>query len=151
MRVIIPFLGVLIGKKPNQSGINAYQIEFFEPSEDSIQDLMAGVQQGYLVQAHVGVDNPVSKTCGCACMNDTLAAFLIGAGKDCYYGSGLWISPSLQDIQQRWCPPLFERPLGEPLSNATKDSSGVWHRSFKSGTTVQFDTKSNKGAIKWAN
>lgn len=92
--------GVLIGKKSNQSGINAYQIEFFSPSEDSIQELvgrciqlssmscclqrldsqMAGVAKGYLVQAHAGVNEAVSQQCGCACMNDTLAAFLIGAG-----------------------------------------------------------------------
>ena len=110
---------------------------------------MAGAQQGYLVQAHVGVNTDVSTTCGCACMTDTLAAFLIGAGENCYYGSGLWISPSLPDVQQRWCPPLFEKPLGAPLADATKDGSGVWHRAFKSGTKVQFDTKSNKGTIAW--
>ena len=34
----------------------------------------------YLVQAHVGISNVVN-TCGCKCMNDTVAAFLVGAGE----------------------------------------------------------------------
>lgn len=37
--------GVLIGKTPDQLGINALQIEFFEPAEKSILELMAGVSQ----------------------------------------------------------------------------------------------------------
>ena len=87
---------------------------------------------------------------GVMCMNVAQCSnTLTLSGKDCYYGSGTWISPSLKDVQQRWCPPLFEKPLGEPLADATKDSAGVWHRSFKSGTTVRFDTKKNKGAINW--
>jgi hypothetical protein len=89
-------------------GINAYQIEFFEASEASILELKAGVDKGWLVQAHVGVKDPVSLGCGCACMNDTMAAFLIGAGPYSYYGSGQWIAANLTDVQQRWCPRLFE-------------------------------------------
>ena len=47
--------GVLIGKKSDQEGINAYQIEFFAPTEGSIQELIAGVQKGWLVEAHTHV------------------------------------------------------------------------------------------------
>jgi hypothetical protein len=36
--------GVLIGKTAEQSGINAYQIEFFSPNEYSIQELMKGLE-----------------------------------------------------------------------------------------------------------
>ena len=41
--------GVLIGKKSDQKGINALQIEMFEASNSNIVELMAGVDQGYLV------------------------------------------------------------------------------------------------------
>ena len=37
--------GVLIGKKPDQRGINAFQIEMFKADEGSILELMAGVEQ----------------------------------------------------------------------------------------------------------
>jgi hypothetical protein len=108
--------------------------------------LMQGVDQGYLVQAHV---EPGLVKCGCGeCMLNALAAFLIGAGEDCYFGTGAWIASGLQDVENRWCPELFERPLGVPLANATKDeATGRYTRSFKSGTHVTFDTKTNKGTI----
>eukprot|EP01079_Euglenida_sp_SAG-EU17-18_P000692 gene692-384_t len=138
--------GVLIGKKPDQLGINAYQIEFFTASEDSIAELQAGVKQGYLVQAHTHS----ADTCGCSCMNDTAAAFLIGAGPYSYYGSGEWIAQDLDDVQRRWCPPIFERPLGAPTGDAVKGSDGIYRRSFSSGTKVEFDTKTNHGNIQWA-
>ena len=38
--------GVLIGKKSDQLGINAFQIEMFRADEGSILELMAGVEQG---------------------------------------------------------------------------------------------------------
>lgn len=140
--------GTLIGKKSYQQGINAYQIEFFAPSEDMIQELMAGVAKGYLVQAHVGVNEPVT-TCGCKCMEDSAAAFLIGAGNNTYYGTGAWIAAGLEDVQVRWCPDLFEKPLGAPLGPAAQ-SKGVYTRKFASGTVVTFDTKQNTGKIAWA-
>jgi hypothetical protein len=83
-------------------------------------------------------------------MLDSLAAFLIGAGNNSYYGTGDWIVHDLNDVQNRWCPNMFERPLGPPLANATKDASGVYHRNFSSGTYVSFDTNANKGQIHWA-
>ena len=50
----------------------------FGAEESAIQELIAGVKQGYLVQAHTHeVDE-----CGCPCMGDVVAAFLIGAGED---------------------------------------------------------------------
>ena len=52
--------------------------EMFGAEESAIQELIAGVKQGYLVQAHTHeVDE-----CGCPCMGDVVAAFLIGAGED---------------------------------------------------------------------
>ena len=50
----------------------------FGAEESAIQELIAGVKQGYLVQAHTHeVDE-----CGCPCMGHVVAAFLIGAGED---------------------------------------------------------------------
>ena len=139
--------GVLIGKKPDQQGINAFQIEFFDNSEASIVELLAGVAKGYLVEAHTHVVDDM----GCASpqMESVVAAFLIGAGVDSYFGSGAWISKSTLDVTQRWCPPLFERPLGSPLADAAKNASGVYARAFASGTKVFFDTRSNVGQIWW--
>ena len=77
--------GVLIGKKSDQEGINAYQIEFFAPTEGSIQELIAGVQKGWLVEAHTHVVD--EKGCEDPKLVDVLAAFLIGAGENSYFGS----------------------------------------------------------------
>lgn len=73
-----------------------------------------------------------------------LAAFLIGMGKYAYYLCSSWedYSPSL------WYS-VYDMPLGEPLSKAIL-VDGVWHRQFKSGTNVSFDTRANSGNISWA-
>lgn len=142
--------GVLIAKKPNQSGINAVQIEFFTPDEAGIAELMDGVSRGYLMQAHAGVNDQAS-TEGCnnmPRMTTLVAAFLIAAGDDSYFGTGPWISPDLADVEQRWCPDLFDKPIGAPLGNATKVGT-VWSRSFASGTKVTLDTAAEVGNITW--
>lgn len=137
--------GVLIGKKQDQEGINAYQFEMFGPNKASIEEFIAGVDRGYLVQAHVAY-----LKYGSYPAVDTLAAFLIGAGNHSYYGTGAWISDSLEDVQKRWSQDLFERPLGEPLGKATM-SGHTYTRHFASGTWVEFNTQTNKGNIHWAN
>ena len=111
--------------------------------------LQAGVAQGYLVQAHAAIYTNASLY-GCKDMEDVAAAFLIGAGDYSYFGSGAWISPGIEDIEQRWCPPLFDRALGQPITNGTKDSLGIWRRNFASGTAVSFDPSTNKGEILWS-
>lgn len=143
--------GVLLGKRYNQSGINAFQIEFFEANKESIETLMAGVANGYLVQAHAGVDSaPSTKGCNdLAAMTDVVAAFLIGAGEYSYFGSGPWISPNLADVEQRWCDSLFARPIGRPLGAASLDGH-VYRRSFAAGTNVTFNTQNNRGHIDFA-
>ena len=64
---------------PAPPSINAFQIEMFGPSDEKIQVLLAGVSQGYLVQAHVAIYNNAS-IYGCPAMEDAAAAFLVGAG-----------------------------------------------------------------------
>lgn len=144
--------GVLIAKKPNQSGINAVQIEFFTPDEAGVAEMMDGVSRGYLMQAHAGVDDAASIS-GCnnlPRMTTLVAAFLIAAGDDSYFGTGPWISPGIDDVEQRWCAELFDRPIGRPLGNATKQAgTSMWSRSFASGTNVTLDTSSEVGTIQW--
>lgn len=79
--------GTLIGKFPNQQGINALQIEMFTNSEAELKVLMDAVSRGYLVQAHVAVTNLDVTNKGCAEMEDTAATFLIGAGENSFFGT----------------------------------------------------------------
>ena len=75
---------------------------------------------------------------------DNIASFLIAAGPYSYFLCGGWNSePPI------WYP-IYDFPLGEPLSNATLGNDGIWRRSFQSGTKVTFDTKQEKGTIDWA-
>jgi len=147
--------GVLLGKHAGQRGINAFQIENFEANEQSIAELVEGVQRGYLVQVHGRRGTHIEFEHGCRGQDkekytDVVAAFLIGAGKDCFFGTGPWISPSLQDVQDRWCSDLFDRPLGEPDGPAVRIGDRYTRR-FSSGTTVHFDVSTNRGNIFWAN
>jgi hypothetical protein len=79
---------------------------------------------------------------------DDMAAFLIGAGEDQYFGFGTWVSPS-GGVGYAWLPE-FENALGAPTADAEYDASAqVWSRAFASGTKVTFDLKTNKGTISW--
>ena len=80
-----------------------------------------------------------------------LAAFLVGAGKNAYWGQGGWVLPNATEINGRWMPELFERPLGEPLADAIYDTaSASWARRFASGTSVSFSARTGTGTIAWA-
>ena len=87
--------------------------------------------------------------CHCSGSLDELAAFLIGAGEDHYWGFGPWLTWA-GGYAANWLPE-FDKPLGEPLGAGQYDaSSGLWTRQFASGTTVSFDPSTSKGQIKWA-
>ena len=56
------------------------------------------------------------------------------------------------NFSTHWFPDLFDRPLGEPVSDGQYDSaSAIWSRTFKSGTKVTFNAATKKGSIDWAN
>lgn len=79
--------------------------------------------------------------------DDTLAAFLVGAGRDHYIVSGGWDNGAASG---HWAP-VLARPLGEPLADAAYDAgSTVWSRTFASGTRVTFNATAKRGAIAWA-
>ena len=74
-----------------------------------------------------------------------VAAFLIGAGPRCYFGFGSW-STVYETLLQRWSP-LFDFPLGAPLSDATLDvGSKSYHRQFVH-INVSFDMTTGQGKV----
>lgn len=104
--------------------------------------LQRAVSAGVVFEAHAA--------CGSGDPADPLeqtkvGAFLIAAGERSYYMCGGWGSASVE-----WYP-IYDMPLGAPLSNATLSADGVWTRRFAAGTNVTFDTKTNTGTIQWAN
>lgn len=134
---------LLIGKVANQSYVKAVQIEFFENNNDSINSLMLGVEVGQVMQAHVPVKVPCKSD-----LTDYIAAFLIGAGKYCYFGCGNWYAEGNDTTPLMWHPE-YDKPLGDPIGPA-KYEAGVWTRNFSSGTKVMFDTNTKKGRIDWS-
>jgi len=103
--------------------------------------LQHAMRKGVVFEAHAA--------CGSSDPNDPvevnkLAAFLIGADKGAYYMCGGWRAGAVD-----WFP-IYDLPLGEPLSNATLGDDGIYRRRFTKGTNVTFDTKSNNGTISWA-
>jgi hypothetical protein len=78
-----------------------------------------------------------------------MAAFLIGAGADHYFGYGPWYTKT-GGFAPSW-KPEFERPLGEPLADAVYNAETLtWSRGFASGTKVAFNAASAVGSIAWA-
>jgi hypothetical protein len=82
----------------------------------------------------------------CMRLAGNLPAFLIGAGVDHYLTIGGWVDDA---VSAHWSP-LFDRPLGEPLSDGVYDAAtATWHRAFRSGTNVSFNARTSTGAIAW--
>ena len=133
---------LLIGKVANQSYVKAVQIEGFRASNGSIESLLLGSKAGQVMQAHVPVGVPCASD-----LTNYIAAFLIGAGEYAYFGCGGWHAEGDDTKPLTWRSE-YDKPLGAPNSSA-KYRDGVWTRSFASGTEVTFDTKENKGTIKW--
>jgi len=126
-------------------------IEGFGPNEKSIRTLQTLAKEGLGAKAHCcrTSDSSVAVNSDCSIwdnVQDGLAAFLVGAGENAFFGCGngfemgSWV---------KWYP-QYDYPLGPPMSDGVKGADGEWTRRFKSGTTVHFNPKSNKGTINWA-
>ena len=76
-----------------------------------------------------------------------LAAFLVAMGKYSYYVCGSW--ENYPANMSTWNP-VYDLPLGKPQGDALLDKDLVWRRTFSSGTSVSFDTKTNTGLVSWA-
>jgi hypothetical protein len=79
---------------------------------------------------------------------DELAAFLVGAGENHFWGFGSWVT-TFGNYSSSWLP-QFDLALGAPAADGAYDpATAVWTRSFASGTDVTFNAKTNKGKIAW--
>lgn len=131
-----------------------------------IPSLMKAVSAGVVYQAHGRAvcnqsrEHPQccsSPPCNCTTVrpsyhNDAvqteLAAFLVAMGTYSYFLCGSWEDTFSNPQTSTWLP-VYDLPLGEPISNATLEK-GIWRRSFASGTNATFNTKTEVGTIDWA-
>eukprot|EP01084_Bolivina_argentea_P038740 71636_1 len=125
-------------------GVLGTMIQKFEPNENNIKQLLSFSEVGILIQARSDKCNGGATQGG---FINTLAAFLIGANKYSYYACSDGFE--WPDNWNKWHA-AYDKPLGEPVGAAFKNGT-VYRRSFKSGTTVTFDTSTNNGTIIWAN
>merc|ERR1712107_348932 len=72
-----------------------------------------------------------------------VAAFLLTANKYAYYGQGGFTMDA-----PVWFP-VYDMPVGAPLSNATQINATSWRREFAMGTTIEFDFATWQGTVSW--
>jgi len=143
--------GLLVAKDPWEIGVyaNAALHEGCDANNETITTLRNLTEMSRATKQR-GVYECHTYCSSAADCVDSAAAFLVGAGVDHYFVVGEWTSNN-GSIADHWFPELFEPSLGEPLSDGVYDSkTASWSRMFGSGTVVTFDTRSNKGEIKWA-
>ena len=88
--------------------------------------------------------------CNGADCESHIAAFLVGAGANAYWGQGGWVLPNSQEVAGRWMPEYFEKPLGAPLADAAYDPRAqVWTRRFGAGARVWFSAANQSGGVEW--
>lgn len=138
--------GAILGKVPAQLGndTNGILQEGCDGSNATITALRAAAARArldgrrYLYECHAD-----------AASESAIAAFLVGAGTDQYWGFGPWVTPA-GGFASRWLPD-FERPLGAPVADAAYDAAtGMWTRAFASGTAAAFNANTGEGTIRWA-
>jgi len=124
-------------------GLGGSQIQNWGKGEHwstrEIPMLQKAVKAGIMFQAHGACLRDMTQQTQ---IND-LAAFLIAAGPFSYYVCGGWNSAPTEWFE------VYDRPLGEPLTDAVLSVDGVWSRSFKRGVSVTFDTNIESGNITW--
>merc|ERR1712048_515940 len=130
---------------PPRDGDNAVMIESFEPNTLSILNLIDLAAAGKYVAVHIYS----------ADFNHSLAAYLIGAQRNTYWGihggDSLMVAWMCDTLFKNWHWE-YDEALGAPLGEARNESS-IYTRSFSSGTNVTLNL-SNPGApsscIRWA-
>ena len=106
------------------------------------------------VEVHAG--DPASGSDNhCDNITNSLAAFLIGMGERHYYACSnhLWTSnPDWPSEPDDWLDdrPEYSKPLGKPLGVGVRSAEGVWTRNFTSGTSAEFDERTNSSTLRWA-
>jgi hypothetical protein len=117
------------------------------PDNPGLQVLNASsvAGKGFLASTRPGtVSDPQAKI-------DQLAAFLVGASVNSFFGAGSWACDHTHREGVAWWPE-YDYPLGAPHGNATYDpQSKVWSRSFGNGTNVSFGSaRKPQGKIEWS-
>jgi hypothetical protein len=128
----------LLGNGSFPAGFD-HEYESFSGSLTQIQQLQNDSAAGVLATAHTEGD-----------FNTTLAAFLLGAGENAYFGATFqhgeagpgdrgWSEPAWDGVR-----PEYTKKLGAPLGLAQISADGrTLTRSFKSGTKVVVASKPN--------
>jgi hypothetical protein len=144
--------GLVIGKLPSELGgrtgyANGIIQEGCDNTNATVTNLRAVADRSrqlggipLIYECHT--TNPTCESC--------LAAFLVGAGENAYWGNGGWVLGYESELNGRWNP-LYDRKLGAPDADATYDAaSSTWFRTFASGTSVSFNAANGTGAVAWS-
>jgi hypothetical protein len=131
----------------NLSGVGAAMIEFGKADVTTVKDIQMSAANGKVTLAHFNRLN-----------DDTVATFLVGAGNNSFIGAGGWSisGQQLGEVAHRWLPQYYERPLGQPLSDAVlstgPDGNKTYTRKFSRGTNVTLNCFRHggcRGEIAW--
>ena len=144
--ILVPNGSPALSSPPGFDGNQS--VEFFSPY--NLADLQAVHEAGQLsrfqeVHAYVGDDQML--------FDLTLAAFLVSAGENSYFGAGnTWDSCDSWLIMSQLA--TFDRPLGspsDPICTGSHNPSSSFYsctRNFSTGTSVTFTFNSTKGRTK---
>lgn len=140
--------GIVIPNGYDGPTINGRMFENFRPNDTMSvphgNNLHQLFNETRVTEVHVDHCTP-----GSALFNSTLAAYLVGAHEYTYYACTVgWT------LNGGWTitPPEYKEALGAPSGNATRSSSGVWHRTFQHGAAVWLTEQSQQWqfpCIKW--
>ena len=110
-------------------------IEFFKPDNASITQMLVAQSNNRGVLAH----------CQHAVDEDSLAAFLVAAYPNAFFGTGKWYASGADAVSVDHWRPAFGFPLGAPLANAAY-ADGVYTRRFEH-VNVTFSARKGTGRI----
>lgn len=97
--------------------------------------------RGFLASMHPSTEEGQDFT-------NQLAAFLVAASTNHFFGAGSWTCNHTSREGVKWWPE-YDKPLGHPLGDAVLNKN-ILQRNFSKGTNVTFDMKANRGWINWA-
>jgi len=143
--------GALLGKEPWELGdyVNAVLDEGCPPSNATIVTLQNLTRTAQREGRRLLYECHFEECKGYSCLNDSAAAFLIGAGPDHYFGLGGWTGTTGSSFASHWVPELFEPKLGAPTGPGQYDATTtVWTRRF-AHASVTFNATGAKGKIEW--
>jgi hypothetical protein len=118
----------------------------FQGKAAGVQALLAAAAAG---KGFLASDKPGTANAPPAVLLSQLAAFLVGAGTNCFFGGGSWTANHTSREGVTWYPE-YDRPLGPPLGPANKSSDGTLTRRFQSGTVAVYHPSNQTGTVAFA-